>query len=229
MAKSLVSDPAALDQLRNASEIAADLIRTAIFDGRIEAGQRLKEVDLAREFGLSRTPIREALLLLQAEGIIIGSPKRGSHVRAYTREEVIDLYDIRAHLESFAARLAAERATDAQIAALRESCARYTEHRRSGDLLALGEENLRFHFGVAEASGSAKLLELVRSSIEQPVVHRSFRAFNDAEQRSSTEMHIRVTEAIASRSGFAAEAAMRRHVMLGRGYWMAQDAAGPVG
>jgi DNA-binding GntR family transcriptional regulator len=223
-----VSDPADDLQLaqpafpRNAGHVAAEVIRQAIFDGRLGSGQRLKEADLARQFGLSRTPIREALLVLQAEGLVRAEPNRGSTVRSYSLDEMVDLFDLRAHLESYAARRAATRATEAEVEALFASCDRYDELRAAGDTTGLGRENLTFHFGIAQASRSAKLLDFVRSAVEQPLVYRSFRAFTPAEWSNSAELHRRIATAIAARDAERAELAMKEHIFRGRDFWMAE-------
>src|SRR5437867_1687707 len=101
--------------VRNASVAATELIREAIVDGRLEPGQRLKEEELARELGISRTPIREALLMLQAEGLVDAVPNRGAMVRVHTPEDLDDLYQLRALLEGYAARRAALRISDERV------------------------------------------------------------------------------------------------------------------
>jgi DNA-binding GntR family transcriptional regulator len=207
---------------RNAGHVAAEVIRQAIFDGRLGSGRRLKEADLASQFGLSRTPIREALLVLQAEGLVRAEPNRGASVRAYSLDEMADLYDLRAHLESYAARRAATRATDDEIAELFASCDRYDELREAGDTTGLGREDLTFHFGIAQASRSAKLLDFVRSAIEQPLVYRSFRAFTPAEWALSTQQHRRVATTIAARDAQGAELAMREHIFRGLDFWLGE-------
>src|SRR5688572_21943948 len=110
---------------RNASIAATELIRQAIIDGRLNPGQRLKEEELARELGISRTPVREALLMLQAEGLIDAAPNRGATVRSHSAEDLDDLYKLRAVLEGYATRRAATRLADGAIAGLRESCKRF--------------------------------------------------------------------------------------------------------
>jgi DNA-binding GntR family transcriptional regulator len=211
--------------LRNSSEVAAEMIREAIFDGRIGAGRRMKEADLAREFALSRTPIREALLVLQAEGLLSAIPNRGSVVRTYSDEEIDDLYDLRALLESHAARRAASRITDEQVLALQASVERYKRLADQRDATGLGKENLVFHFGVAEASGSRRLAEVIRSSIEQPLVFRSFHSFSEAEWRSSIDLHQQIVHALGRRDAGQAEMTMRQHINLGRDFWAnCQDA-----
>src|SRR4029450_9960802 len=89
---------------RNASIAATELIRQAIIDGRLNPGQRLKEEELARELGISRTPVREALLMLQAEGLVGAGPNRGAPVRSHSAEDLYDLYKLRAVIEGYATR-----------------------------------------------------------------------------------------------------------------------------
>src|SRR5712691_12675512 len=84
--------------VRNASVAATELIRQAIVDGTLEPGRRLKEEELARELGISRTPVREALLMLQAEGLVVATPNRGAMVRVHDAEGLDDLYQLRAQL-----------------------------------------------------------------------------------------------------------------------------------
>jgi DNA-binding GntR family transcriptional regulator len=208
-----------IGQVRNSSEVAADMIREAIFDGRIGAGRRMKEADLAREFGLSRTPIREALLVLQAEGLLSATPNRGSVVRTYSDEEIDDHYDLRALLESHAAGRAASRITEAQVLALQASVERYKQLADAQDATGLGKENLVFHFGVAEASGSRRLAEVIRSSIEQPMVFRSFHSFSEAEWTSSIDLHQQIVHALERRDAVQAQVTMRKHIVLGRDFW----------
>src|SRR3954454_9399652 len=111
--------------VRNASVAATELIRDAIIEGRLEPGRRLKEEELARELGISRTPVREALLVLQAEDLVVATPNRGATVRIHDAKDLDDLYELRSLLEGHAARRAAERATPEQIELLRESSERF--------------------------------------------------------------------------------------------------------
>src|SRR2546426_12550534 len=97
--------------VQNASVAATELIREAIVDGRLAPGQRLKEEELARELGISRTPVREALLVLQSEGLVAAEPNRGATVRAHDAADLDDLHQLRALLEGYAARRAATRIT----------------------------------------------------------------------------------------------------------------------
>ena len=158
--------------VRNASVAATELIREAIIDGRLEPGRRLKEEELARELGISRTPIREALLMLQAEGLVDAIPNRGAMVRVHNAEDLEDLYQLRALLEGYAARRAGTRITDEQLDELRASCDRFDALDSETELRELVRENMVFHSTILDIAGSARLAGMVRRVIELPLVYQ---------------------------------------------------------
>ena len=105
-------------------QVVLDQIRQAIGEGRLRPGDGLREAEIAAWLGVSRTPVREALKRLQADGLVQSTPWAGMTVTSLDRGQVIELYVMRVELEGLAARLAAEYANDAEIAALR----RYLQH-----------------------------------------------------------------------------------------------------
>jgi len=211
---------------RSASDIATELIREAIFEGRLDPGQRLKEEELAQELGISRTPVREALLILQAEGLVSAVPNRGAVVRTYTESDLIDMYELRALLESFAAHQAAKRITDAQLAELSDSCEHFKELRQSRDLLGLIKENLNFHQTIVEAAGTTKLADLVRSAVELPLVYRSFFWFSEQEMEISERSHRKLLATLRAGDSERAELLMKEHIYEGRDFLIARFSSG---
>lgn len=201
---------------RNASDLASELIRDAILDGRLAPGARLKEEQLAKDLGISRTPVREALLLLQAEGLIESVPNRGAMVRSYSPEELEDMYDLRALLESYAARRAATRVTEEELVELEESCRRFRERRLAHDVNGLTKENLLFHFTIARAAGTAKLVELVQGAIQVPLVSSSFYWYSKREGQRSEDFHRRILAALRAGEPERAELLMKEHIYEGR-------------
>src|SRR5262245_63600525 len=97
---------------------AYEAVRAAIVEGRYAPGHRLVEQGIAAELGLSRTPVREALRMLQAEGLVVSERNRGAMVRPLSSTEVVDLYGLRIRLESYAVELATERATETELGEL---------------------------------------------------------------------------------------------------------------
>jgi DNA-binding GntR family transcriptional regulator len=202
---------------RNASIAATELIRQAIIDGRLNPGQRLKEEELARELGISRTPVREALLMLQAEGLVDATPNRGATVHSYSAEDLDDLYKLRAELEGYATRRAAAKLADETIAGLRESCERFEgildDEAELGELV---KENLLFHQTILEGAGSIRLTTMVRQVIELPLVYRSYVWYSKEQQRISAHYHVQITRALEMRDADRAELIMKEHIFEAR-------------
>lgn len=201
---------------RNASAAATELIREAIIDGRLAPGHRLKEEELARELGISRTPVREALLLLQAEGLVDAEPNRGATVRSHTAEDLDDMYQLRALLEGYAARQAATHISEGGICKLRESCERFDRLRVEDDLRDLVKENLFFHNTILEAAGSERLAAMVRKVIELPLVYKSYIWYSADQKLISEHYHRQIANALEARDPERAELIMREHVYEAR-------------
>ena len=201
--------------VQNASVTATELIRQAILEGGLEPGSRLKEEELARELGISRTPVREALLMLQAEGLIVTTPNRGASVRVHDANDLRDLYQLRALLEGYAARLAAARISDEEIDRLRESCDRF-DAVAADDIRELVRENLWFHSAIHTAGGSTRLSWMIQKVIELPLVYESYIWYSPDQKRISVHYHRQITYALGARDAERAELVMREHIFEAR-------------
>lgn len=202
--------------VRNASAAATDLIRDAIIDGRLAPGERLKEVELATELGISRTPVREALLVLQTEGLVEAVPNRGATVRAHTAEDLDDLYQLRALLEGYAARRAATRIAEKDVARLHASCERFDALRENDDLRDLVKENVFFHRTILEIARSDRLTSMVRKVIELPLVYKSYIWYSPDQKHISAHYHRQIVNALMARDAERAELIMKEHVYEAR-------------
>jgi DNA-binding GntR family transcriptional regulator len=201
--------------VRNSSDVAAEVIRQAIIDGRLGPGARLKEEELARELGISRTPVREALFLLQTEGLVDTAPNRGATVRIHGAEGLEDLYQLRALLEGYAARRAAARVSEDVVARLWSSCDRF-DARTDGDVRDLVKENHFFHNTILEAAGSVRVADMVRKVIELPLVYKSYIWYSPEQRRISGHYHRQITKALGARDAERAELVMKEHVFEAR-------------
>jgi len=201
---------------RNASVAVTELIRGAITDGRLEPGRRLKEEELARELGISRTPVREALIILQTEGLVESRPNRGAFVRSYDVEDLDDMYALRALLEGHAARRAATRLTEDDVARLRASCDAFEALTVTDDPRELVRENAVFHNIIVEAAGSSRLAALVRGVVELPLVYRSYIWYSPEQKQISAHYHRQITKALEDRDAERAELIMKEHVFEAR-------------
>ena len=211
---------------RTASSTAVEMIKQAIVDGRLEPGQRLTEERLARELGISRTPVREALKVLQSEGLVDAAPNRSATVRAYEPGDLDDMYRLRALLEGHAARRAADRLTAEQLLALRSSCERFGAMSVEDDLREVVRENFVFHNTILEAAGSARLAEMVRQVVELPLVYRSYVWYSPEQTRISQHYHRQITRALERRDAERAELVMTEHVLEARDVLVAHFADG---
>jgi DNA-binding GntR family transcriptional regulator len=207
---------------QSASTVASEIIREAIVDGRLAPGRRLKEEEIARELGMSRTPVREALLLLQSEGLVESVPRRGATVRAYAVDDLDDVYELRAVLEGHAARRAATRVTPDDVRRLEESCRRFERLRAEDDLRDLVKENFFFHNVILDAADSERLRGLVRNVIEVPLVYKSYYWYSVEQKLISEHYHRQLTRALRVGDDERAELIMKEHVLEARDFLLAQ-------
>lgn len=142
-------------------------LRAAILEGRLEPGTELTEVALAEQLGVSRGPLREAIGRLAAEGLVTVSPRRGAVVRSLSKEEFLELYQVREALERMAMQLAALRLTDEEFDGLTALNEEMAAHAAGNKVEAFFEANLAFHARLLEASGNEKLQELYRQLLGQ--------------------------------------------------------------
>ncbi|MGE5270556.1 MAG: GntR family transcriptional regulator [Thiohalocapsa sp.] len=174
---------------------------------------RLDERRLSEGLGVSRTPIREAMTLLEQEGFVRTSPRRGIFVVRKTKREIVEMITVMAALESMAARLAAERATEADIAELRRLMAGFDEADEDARLDDYSDANIAFHQAIIRMSGCGLLAEMTENlfihmrAIRKITIHQENRA-----ARSIVD-HRRIIEALAQRDADLAERLAREHTL----------------
>lgn len=189
------------------SDLVTALLREMILSGELVGSQVLRQRDIAVQFGVSQTPVREALRRLESEGLVISDPHRGATVAEAREGWVEENYQIRAALESLGARLAAKSITDEQLAELNELNRQMRAAGEDQDLY--GPLNKEFHFRIYAVAGSPLLLSLMRllwnSMPTGPHVARS--------HDESVEQHRALLEALSRHDGDAAEQVMRGHIL----------------
>lgn len=189
-------------------------LRRAIVEGRIRPNERLIEADLAKWLNVSRTPVRESMPQLVADGLVI-SLRRGWVVREHSAQEIQDIYEVRAALEAYAARLAAQRASDIQlkeIVGIHDSYVTALQETSRGHLI---EHNDDFHNAVITASGNARLAEQIQRNSDFYFVHRIGGFLTDDEVRTSIAGHQELVDALVARDPDRAEDVARVRVLEG--------------
>jgi DNA-binding GntR family transcriptional regulator len=202
----------------NAADRVYNAVRSGILAGEYELGSRLGEVELATAFGVSRTPVREALRRLGSEGLLETLPNRGARVRSWSTKELDDIFDVRSLLEGHAAAHAAGRTELTDLTHLSALCDGMDA--ASGgpevDYDKLAELNGELHSYIHMLSGNALLPELIRSVTQLPVVGSTFRRYSPEQMRRSMSQHRELVEALGAADGQWAEAVMRTHVLSAR-------------
>ena len=189
-------------------------LRTAIVQGSIRPNERLIETDLAERLEVSRTPVRESLLRLAGDGLIM-SHRRGWVVREHSPDEIRQVFEVRAALEGFAARLAAERATDEELATIVTIHEDYIDSVRQTARGQLLEHNDAFHEAVILAAHNQLLGERIHANSQYYFIHRIAGFLSDEEVRNSIEGHGRLVDALNDRDPHRAESAARDAVFDG--------------
>lgn len=186
-------------------------LRLAIVSGEIRPNTPLIEADLAKSLDVSRTPIRESLQRLGADGLIVPR-KRGWAVREYTPKEIQENYEVRAALEGYAAQLAASRGTDAEIAAIAAVQAlRDAEPNPSREFRV--KTNRQFHDLIIAAAKNARLATEIFRAGQFYFNERIAALSTEAEYRSNQADHGRIVRALQARTADEAEDAMRAHIL----------------
>jgi DNA-binding GntR family transcriptional regulator len=184
-----------------------DELQHAILEGVLKPGERLRAEAIAQRYGTSRTPVREALLQLEAQGLVELEPNRGAVVRLFDAADLYDLYEVRALLEPAAAARAATRIGEHGIARLQ---ALLDDGAAVEDQIAFNEE---FHRVIGEAAQSPRLQVAMRAASGIPRAFRSM-FWDDAGQRTESLMcHRLLVQAFQARDAQLAEAVMRMHIL----------------
>jgi len=190
-------------------------IQSAIIKGEIAPGSKISEPELARTYGISRGPLREAIHRLEGQRLLVRIPHVGARVVSLSHAELIELYEIRESLEGMACRLAAERMTPEEIDDLRRVLD--THERDAAFQAGVGyyqqEGDFDFHYRIIQGSGNKTLTQMLCGDLYQLVrMYRIQFSATPNRPRQAFAEHHRILDAIADRDGELAELLMRRHI-----------------
>jgi DNA-binding GntR family transcriptional regulator len=201
---------------------AYEQVRAAIVENRYPPGHRLVEQRLAAELGLSRTPVREALRMLEAEGLVVSARNRGAMVRPLSATEVEDLYGLRIRLESYAVELATQRSTETELGAIVDAADAFGGAAHAVDVQdvagtrRLHEANRMFHDAILDAAHHRRLATMLARTVDIPLVFKAFQSFGPVEIERSDTFHHLIVEAMCRRDAARAAALMGEHIAQGR-------------
>lgn len=204
--------PIKLDAYKPLREVVSETLRQAIQDGVLQPGERLMEIPLAEELGVSRTPIREAIRKLELEGFVVMIPRRGTYVANISLKDITQVFEIRSALEELAAGLAAERITEEEIEELERMLVEISDHMESKDMERIVEADIKFHEVLYKASRNDRLAEIVHNLREQIIRFRSVSMNQPGRLAKTWEEHRQLVEAIGAHNSLQARKIARIHM-----------------
>ena len=213
-----------LDNYKPLRDVVFENLRAAILDGNLKAGQRLMEVQLAEQLGVSRTPLREEIRKLELEGLVVMLPRKGAYVANMSFKDLIDVLEIRASLEGLAAYLAAERRSDVEIVALEKVAKEFETCVREADIEGVLKKDIDFHEKIFMMANNKKLYQLITSLWEQVHRFRVTYVSNYDASLSLVEEHNRILQAIKTGDGELAKKYATEHIELAEQFFMENTA-----
>lgn len=217
MATPALNLPLALQPIGNSASLrdqAYSMLRQAIADADIYASSeeiRLDERALSESLGVSRTPVREAMTLLEQEGFLRMVPRRGIYIVRKSKREIVEMIQMWAALESMAARLATLHASDEEIAKLRHMFDQFRDSTPAEHIAEYSNANIAFHQVIVELSKSQIILDTIKNIfVHVRAIRRMTISQSDRASRSIVD-HLRIIEALEKRDTELAERLVREH------------------
>lgn len=204
--------PVNLDSYKPLRELVLEAIRQAIIDGTLKPRERLMEIQLAEELGVSRTPIREALRKLEMEGFIVMVPRKGAYVADLSFKDIADVFEIRSALEGLAASLAAERITSEELEEMERCLVEKAEAILENNMDKLVLVDTKFHETIYKASRNERLTNIINNLREQIQRYRATTLAYPGRMQESLDEHRAIVEALQARDVHLARQLAGEHI-----------------
>ena len=201
-----------LDSYRPLRELVCEHIREAIINGTFAPGERLMEIQMADEMGVSRTPVREAIRKLEMEGFVVMIPRRGTYVSNMSIKDINDVYEIRISLDTLAAGLAAERISDEELEELQRLLVKVGAAIEKNDMAKVVEADIEFHDVLYKASRNERLRNIINNLREQITVIRGVSMRYPGRLKDTQDEHRRLVECISARNVEKSQEMARIHL-----------------
>ena len=204
--------PIKLDSYKPLREVVSETLREAIISGVLKPGERLMEIQLAEELGVSRTPVRESIRKLELEGFVVMVPRRGTYVSDLSIKDINEVFEIRTALDVLAAGLAAERITEEELEQMERLLVQIGEYMEAGDMDKIIETDSLFHDILYQATRNDRLFGIISNLREQFTRFRSISMKYPGRIIKTVEEHRQLVEAIGSRNAELAQQVAREHM-----------------
>lgn len=193
-------------------DVVFQTLRRAILTGELGPGERLMEIHLANQLGVSRTPVREAIRNLELEGLVVTIPRRGAEVAQITADDMRDVLEVRRNLDILCAKLACERIDDENLEKLIHAAQVFNEATESGDHAQIAAADVEFHNIILQSTGNKKLISLVGNLSEQIYRYRYEYIKDSGDYSQLIREHGEILNAIQSRNVDSAIYATGLHI-----------------
>lgn len=204
--------PVKLDSYKPLREVVYETLREAIRTGALTPGERLMEIQLAEELGVSRTPVREAIRKLELERFVVMLPRRGTYVANLSLKDINEVFEIRASLDGLAAGLAAERITEEELEQMERLLVEIAEHIAQRNNQKIVETDEAFHDILYRASRNERLAGIIYNLREQFARFRSVSINYPGRLQNTLEEHRQLLEALVQRNAESAQQKAREHI-----------------
>ena len=206
--------PIKLDGYKPLRDVVFETLRDAIITQVLKPGERLMEIQLADEMGVSRTPVREAIRKLELEGLVVMVPRKGAYVAGVSMKVIHEVYEVRSALEMLAVTLAAERITEEELDALERQVLRESEEEKAddGDLDSIIYIDSSFHDIIYQAAHNQRLVQFINIMQEQLQRFRAASLSKPGRSKTALEEHKKIVEALSERNGDLASKLARDHI-----------------
>lgn len=193
-------------------DVVFNTLREAILKGELKPGERLMELQLAAKLGVSRTPIREAIRMLEQEGLAVTIPRKGAEVARMTEKDMEDVLQIRDALDELAASIACEQISKEELDELRHTMHEFEESTKTGDIKRIAETDVRFHDIIYRATRNPKLENMLSNLREQMYRYRVEYLKDEKNYPVLFKEHSQIVEGLAAKDMEMLTAAMHKHV-----------------
>ena len=193
-------------------DVVFNTLREAILRGDLVPGERLMELQLAAKLGVSRTPIREAIRMLEQEGLAITIPRKGAIVAGMTEKDMQDVLEIREALEELSVQVACDRITDEEIEKLQKNMKNFEYSLRSGDLKKMAQADVEFHDVIYQATDNPKLICMLNNLREQMYRYRVEYLKNPQNHEQLLKEHEAIYQGIVEKNKAVVTEMIRKHI-----------------
>ena len=201
-----------MDEVLPLRDVVFNTLRKAILTGELKPGERLMEIHLANQLGVSRTPIREAIRKLELEGLVIMIPRRGAEVAQITEKSLKDVLEVRRALDALCVELACDRISAEEQEQLKKTCDEFVRATETKDATIIAKADVAFHDIIVQATGNQRLIQLINNLSEQMYRYR-FEYIKDENRHDSLiEEHRIIYESIVKRDKKKAADTAKLHI-----------------